>query len=375
VRPVLLRVEGFTCFKREQLVDFHGLDLFAISGQTGAGKSSILDAMVYALYGRIPRIGKRGYTEFISLGASRMSVRFDFTVGEQRYRVTRTARRAGTATAQIEELRADGETLRASLADGVANVDRVVVEIVGLEYEGFIQAVVLPQGDFAKFLKSPAGDRTKLLRELLRLGRYEDMRQLAQTKSKAAEGEGAHIEKRLAEDYGGATPAEVGRLEGKTTEDGQALGVIRKMLQASELEVKDARRLREKTAELEAKEREKRELSDKEGAVSRTREQLEAAARAVKVAPLLIKVHEEETREERVKGEVADAEEAFRSAASHEKKSLVRHAKAKDAGKKIPALEKTIQQLGEVIGLIEPKKRAEQGVRRLEEHGSAWMLW
>ena len=367
MRPVLLRVEGFTCFKREQLVDFNGLDLFAISGQTGAGKSSILDAIVYALYGRIPRIGKRGYTEFISLGANRMSVRFDFTVGERRYRVTRTARRAGTATAQVEELTADGETLRASLADGVANVDRVVVEIVGLEYEGFIQAVVLPQGDFARFLKSPAGDRTKLLRELLRLGRYEDMRQLAQTKSKAAAGEGAHIEKRLAEDYGGATPAEVGRLEEKIAEDERALGVLRKRLQASELEVKHARRLRERTAELEAKEREKREVSGKEGAISRTREKIEAASRAVKVAPLLRKVHDEETREERAKVELANAEQVFHSAVSHEKKTLARHATAKDAAKRISALEKTIQQLGEVIGLLEPKKRAEQGVRRLEE--------
>lgn len=367
MRPVLLRVEGFTCFKREQLVDFNGLDLFAISGQTGAGKSSILDAMVYALYGRIPRIGKRGYTEFISLGASRMSVRFDFTVGERRYRVTRTARRAGTATAQIEELTADGETLRASLADGVANVDRAVVEIVGLEYEGFIQAVVLPQGDFAKFLKSPAGDRTKLLRELLRLGRYEDMRQLAQTKSKEAAGEAAHIEKRLAEDYGGATPAEVGRLEGRVTEDDRALGVLRKKLQASELEVKHAGRLRERTAELEAKEREKRGLSGKEEAISRTREQIEAASRAVKVAPLLRKVHDEETREVRAKGELADAEEALRSAVGHEKKTQARDVIAKNAAKRIPALENTIQQLGEVIGLLEPKKRAEQGVRRLEE--------
>ena len=366
MRPVLLRLEGFTCFKREQLIDFDGLDLFAISGQTGAGKSSLLDAMVYALYGRIPRIGKRGYTEFISLGASRMSVRFDFTVGERRFRVTRTARRVGAPSAQIEELTPDGETFRA-LTDGVANVDKVVVETVGLDYDGFIQAVVLPQGEFARFLKSASGDRTKLLRDLLRVGRYEEMRQIAQAKSKAAAAEVGHIEKRLAEDYGGATPAEVGRLERKIAEDEQALRDLRKKFASSELEVKKAQRLRELTAELEAKHSERRELSGKEKDVSQKRERIEAAARAAAVAPFLNKVREENTRTEKAKEELTGAEDALRSAVNSEAKALARDETAKKAAKRIPTLEKSIQQLGEVIGLLEPKRRVEQNVRRLEE--------
>jgi DNA repair protein SbcC/Rad50 len=347
------------------VIDFDGLDLFAISGQTGAGKSSILDAIVYALYGRIPRIGKRGYTEFISLGASRMSVCFDFTLGERRYRVTRAARRVGAPSAMIEELTDNGETLQA-LADGVSNVDKVVLQTLGLDYDGFIQAVVLPQGDFAKFLKSAAGDRTKLLRDLLRLGRYEEMRQIAQAKSRAAEAEVGHTEKRLVEDYGGATTAEVARLENKISEDGQALEKFRKHLASAEREVNKVRRLRERTAELDDRRNERDELANKEKEVSQKGQSIEAAGRATGVAPLLDQVGEGESRARRVKEECITSEGVHRRAVDAENTARTRYEKAEKAAKRIPELEKTIQQMGEAIGLLGPEKRAEQNVRRFE---------
>ena len=69
MRPLRLDVEGFTCYReRQQPLDFSSLSLFAIAGPTGAGKSSILDTMLYALYGEVPRIGKQGIGEFISHG-------------------------------------------------------------------------------------------------------------------------------------------------------------------------------------------------------------------------------------------------------------------------------------------------------------------
>ena len=79
MRPLRLDVEGFTCYReRQQPLDFSALSLFAIAGPTGAGKSSILDTMLYALYGEVPRIGKQGIGEFISHGRDLMSVCLDF---------------------------------------------------------------------------------------------------------------------------------------------------------------------------------------------------------------------------------------------------------------------------------------------------------
>ena len=55
MRPLLLRIQGFTCFSDPVEVDFRGLDVFAVTGPTGAGKTTIVDAICYALYGRVPR--------------------------------------------------------------------------------------------------------------------------------------------------------------------------------------------------------------------------------------------------------------------------------------------------------------------------------
>ena len=58
MRPLRLELEGFTSFKERLALDFDGLDLFAITGPTGAGKSSLIDALVFALYGQVPRVGR-----------------------------------------------------------------------------------------------------------------------------------------------------------------------------------------------------------------------------------------------------------------------------------------------------------------------------
>ena len=69
MRPISLEIEGFTSFRERVAIDFSILDLFAITGPTGAGKSSIIDAMTYALYGCTPRIGEKQVSELISQGS------------------------------------------------------------------------------------------------------------------------------------------------------------------------------------------------------------------------------------------------------------------------------------------------------------------
>lgn len=366
MRPVQLRIEGFTCFKKEQVVDFDGLDLFAISGPTGAGKSSLLDTMVYALYGCVPRVGKRGYKEFISLGSNRMSVLFAFRLGDHSYRVTRTAKRQGAPGAQIEEITANGETLR-PLADGIADVDRTVQEIVGLDYDGFIQAVVLPQGEFAKFLQSPPGNRTTLLRDLLRLGRYEDMRKNAQARSTAAEVEAIHIDKRLAEDYSGATASEVKKLEEIVAHESKNIVHLRRQLEAAEAEAKKARRLRERTAELEAKGAERDALALKRNQVSAMEHSLEASARAAKVIPALDQLLEAEVRAKKAVSESEAAGMAAQRALEAEKRALAIAERAAQAAKRLPDIAKQVQRITEIIGLLEPRDRLEQSARGLQK--------
>ena len=177
MRPVALRVSGFTCFRDDQpALDFTGLDLFAISGPTGAGKSSVLDAITYGLYGKVPRMGGQGVKELISHGRDRMTVMLTFAINGDRYQVTRTTRRTGSGQCQLDRVRGDRPE---HIASGVTQVNDAVCRLLGLDYDAFTQAVLLPQGQFARFLKGAAADRRKVLQELLRLTVYNRMRELA----------------------------------------------------------------------------------------------------------------------------------------------------------------------------------------------------
>jgi exonuclease SbcC len=94
VRPTRLEVEGFTAFRDPTEVNFEGADLFALTGPTGSGKTSVLDAMVFALYGTVPRLAdQRQVAPVIAQGMAEARVRLDFTVGPDAYTATRIVRR------------------------------------------------------------------------------------------------------------------------------------------------------------------------------------------------------------------------------------------------------------------------------------------
>jgi len=201
VRPLRLEIEGFTSFKEKVELDFQGLDLFAITGATGAGKSSLIDAIVFALYGQVPRVGD-DYKQLISHGAERLSVLFEFAVGDERYRIARVARRSGPSQQRLEQL---GEGDPEPLADRVREMRARVEEILGLDYDGFTRSVVLPQGQFDAFLKGEPKERRKILVALLRLGVYDDMLKVANQRGAVARQEVAFITQSLERDFAGAT--------------------------------------------------------------------------------------------------------------------------------------------------------------------------
>jgi exonuclease SbcC len=219
VRPIRLEVEGFTSFREKQSIDFSGLDLFAITGPTGAGKSSLIDALVFALYGQVPRVGD-DYKQLISHGAERLNVLLEFEVGRSRhrYRIARTARPAGASKQRLERL--EGEEAR-PLADKAREIKARIEEILGLDYDGFTRAVVLPQGQFDEFLKGEPKERRKILVSLLDLGIYDAIQRLANQKGTEARKEAAFIAEQLERDFADATP---GTLEARTEELARAEG-------------------------------------------------------------------------------------------------------------------------------------------------------
>ena len=165
MRPHKLTLEGFTSFREKLELDFAGLDLFAITGPTGAGKSSLIDAIVFALYGQVPRVGD-DYKQLISHGAERLSVMLEFGVGKERYRIARTVRPDKPSQQRFERI-TSGAT--EPIADRVKEMRAEVDRILGLDYDGFTRSVVLPQGQFDAFLKGEPKERRKILVGLLSL--------------------------------------------------------------------------------------------------------------------------------------------------------------------------------------------------------------
>ncbi len=223
MRPLRLQLEGFTCFRdRQEPLQLEGLDLFAISGPTGAGKSSLLDAMIFALFGRVPRMGKVGLGELISLGRDRMAVVLDFRLGDRTYRVTRTAHRTRSSQALLDELR---DELEQPLAEGVKTVDEEVKQLLGFDYDTFTRAVILPQGEFAAFLKGRPGEQQKILRDLLRLHVFETMRRLAGEERRRLEAAADGDRRRIDEDFADATPEELAKRRQQAEELAKQLAV------------------------------------------------------------------------------------------------------------------------------------------------------
>jgi exonuclease SbcC len=184
MRPARLELEGFTAYREPTLCDFEGADLFVLTGPTGSGKSSLIDAMTFALYGSVPRYDNPNLVHpVISQGKLEARVRFDFSVEGRPYTAVRVVRRTrGGATTREARLESDGRTLAGS-ADELTEKVR---SIIGLNFEQFITCVVLPQGDFARFLHEKPSERQDLLTKLLGVDVYEKMGTLARIREAEA---------------------------------------------------------------------------------------------------------------------------------------------------------------------------------------------
>ena len=203
MRPVRLEIEGFGAFRDRVEIDFEGIDFFALVGPTGSGKSTVIDALCFALYGSVPRYDdERLVGPVISTGATEARVALRFTVGGSAYTAVRVARRtpkgATTKEARLESIAADG-AITATLAASAPEMNARVPELLGLSFAHFTRCVVLPQGEFAKFLHDKPSERQAVLVKLLQLDVYQTMMQAANARAALASSAADSYEARIDE--------------------------------------------------------------------------------------------------------------------------------------------------------------------------------
>ena len=170
MRPLRISIEGLRSFRAEVGIDFGDRTQIAVIGDTGAGKSSILEAMTYALYGKT--LGGKAKPELMNDTSDLMRVVLRFRVFGEEWEVTRVDKRAGAgglgpAKAQLVRFGAGGKTLEK--VEKVKPVNDRVQALIGLDSDAFLRTVILPQGRFARLLVEDApANRTNILRQVWR---------------------------------------------------------------------------------------------------------------------------------------------------------------------------------------------------------------
>jgi exonuclease SbcC len=211
VRPLKLAIDGFTAFREREEVDFEPLELFVITGPTGAGKTSILDAIAFALYGEVPRFGStKGTSDAISLGKMLANVEFEFSIHNKgHFRVARRiSRRANQAQTLVFE-RWNGADWAPECEGGVRESNARITEVIGLDFDAFTRAVLLPQGEFHRFLKGDIGERRKVLFSLLGVFYFQKMATIARNRKTVLDARVKRTDELLGEQYADATPENV----------------------------------------------------------------------------------------------------------------------------------------------------------------------
>lgn len=225
MRPRELIVSGFRSYATETRLCWEGRGLVGIVGPIGSGKSSILDAISFALYGKTPRI-ERDTKSLINQRRDVAQVSLTFDVDGSTFKAVRSLRRNGASAHAFYRV---DDGVDVEVADRAQEMGQVIETLLGLDFDAFTRSVLLAQNRFAGFLEATATERNQVLKGVFGFDRLDAMRAVAKGRLDGLGNTLAVLADRRASAKSDAADLEVKRAELKVAEErAEALDRLRK---------------------------------------------------------------------------------------------------------------------------------------------------
>lgn len=260
--PVELRLTNFMSYKyMDEPLSFSSIHTAVLCGPNGHGKSSLLDAITWAVWGRARGVDKRGAgtDDLIHHRESHMQVEFTFELEGQNYRVIRSRSRSKkTGTSRLEFQVLNGAELKPLTGENINETQAAINRTLRMDYETFINSAFVMQGRADSFMTKSANERKEILSEILGLSVYDELEELAREKRKAQNDSIKDIDSKIS-----YMDAELESLPAYTLEAEMAIAELTQVQAEIRTSEQALLKLREQKAALDLKATQLSELDDR----------------------------------------------------------------------------------------------------------------
>jgi exonuclease SbcC len=382
--PVSLKLRNFMCYRDNvPPLEFDGIHLACLAGDNGNGKSAIIDAITWALWGKARAASD---DDLINTTRNEMEVEFDFTVADQLYRIvrkrTRPKKRGSPGQPSLELQISRGNGFLPITGNTISQTQQKLIDILHMDYDTFINSAYLRQGHADEFTRQPAAKRKDILGNILGLAIYDELEERAKDMSRGQETERLQLESSIE-----SIDEELARRPDYEAELEQAQTELDAVEKTADEQEAGLNTLRQKMQMLQSKQAQLEELESRLGNsakdLARWQEQAEQHHARIKEFEAVIGRRDDIAEGYRKFVEARDANDEldknFRQSVNLERQKSQLEARIKEEGqslntehtvvqKEINTLEVRIQQLPE---LKKQLSQAQAQVRQLSEPEAA----
>jgi exonuclease SbcC len=377
--PISLTIQGLYSYQERQTIDFTRLtaaNLFGIFGPVGSGKSTILEAITFAIYGRTNRLNLSGdnrYYNMMNLRSNEMLIDFIFEAGKEQttYRATVKSSRNSR---NFDEVRMPERTAYRK-REGEGTWEPIEVEAleaaIGLSYDNFKRTIIIPQGQFQEFLQLGNRDRTKMMKELFNLEKFEFYHKVVSLEKKN-DGKRQHIQGQL-QQLGEVDPEQIASCSESLAALEKEVLELNKELQEQQREEEKLRQLRELFEKREAAQKERDELAEQAPHYQELREKIERYEQAVIGFKHLLesrKTYEEKATERRVQIQGDREKLQAETGEMVRLEKLLEEIKPKQ--EKRDEVKKRAEELERLLAMRGTQERIKHEQTRLEKESKIW---